>query len=261
MRYFRLWIAFFRNCLMREMEYRGHFFMRFMIDMVWYGVQISLFEVIYLNTPTIAGISHELMIVFLGTLFVADSLNMMLFSENFWIFPRLIGNGELDFYLIKPISTFFLTFTRYPNIASVLNFSIGIGVLIHGISIAHLSISFVNILLFAVLILCGSLIMLAFEAFVAGLAIFTVRAEGIQIMFYNFYQLAMKPDAIYFGWMRRILLTIFPMALIASVPAQILVGSLPPIYALWDFTATILMLYLSSKFFYRCLRSYSGASS
>ena len=103
--------------------------------------------------------------------------------------------------------------------------------------------------------------MLAFEAFVAGLSVFTVRAEGLQIIFYNFYQLAMKPDAIYSGWLRRILLTIFPMALIASVPAQILVGSLPPIYALWDILVTILMLYLSSRFFYRCLKSYSGASS
>jgi len=43
-RYLRLWWAFLQNCLMREMEFRSHFLLTFVMDILWYAVQLGLFD-------------------------------------------------------------------------------------------------------------------------------------------------------------------------------------------------------------------------
>lgn len=260
-RYARLWAAFFRNCITREMEYRGHFFMQFIVDMVWYGVQVALFEVIYLNTSSIAGMSYGEMAVFLGTLFITDAVNEMLFSSNFVRFPRLIAAGELDFYIIRPVSTFFISLTRYIRLSSWLNLAVGIGVLLYGIVKAGLVLSVGDIALFLLLAACGVVVMLSMQGIVMAIAVLMVQADGIQHVYYSVYQLGMKPDAIYSRWIRRILLSVFPLAFIASVPAQVLLGKLTPELLLCVVVVVPSMLAISTWVFRRALRQYSGASA
>jgi len=260
-RYLRLWAAFFRNCITREMEYRGHFFMQFMIDMAWYAVQIALFEVIYLSTNSVAGMTHEEMIVFLGAMFVIDAINMIFFSHNFWMFPGLIARGELDFYIIKPVSTFFMSFTRFPNIASWLNLAVGVSVLVYGLLEANIAPSMGEWAMFLLLAVCGNAIMLAMQAMVASVAVFLVQAEGIQMIFHTLYQFSIRPDAIYGHLFRRILLYFFPLALIVSVPSRALLGTLTPEMALWNIAASIIIFYLATRFFTWSLKHYSGASA
>lgn len=260
-RYLRLWAAFFRNCISREMEYRGHLFMQFLIDMAWYGVQLALFEVIYLNTDNVAGLSRPEIMVFLGSLFVVDAINMALFSHNFWQFPNLITSGELDFYLTKPVAPVFVSFTRYANIASWLNFAVGLGVLVYGIVQAEIQLTVWTVALFALLVVCGNVIMLSLQILIASVAIFLVQADGIQMLFHSVYQFGTKPDAIYSRMFRRFLLFVFPLALIASVPSQVLLGTISPGLALWNIGAAIGLFFVAVKVFNWSLRHYSGASA
>ncbi len=260
-RYLRLWAAFFRNCVTREMEYRGHFFMQFLIDMVWYGVQVALFEVIYLSTDSVAGMRHGEMVVFLGTLFVTDAINEMLFSPNFTRFVRLIGAGELDFYIIKPVSTFFISSTRYIRMSSWLNLAIGIAILLSGIAEAGLAPAAGDIALYVLLVICGVLVILSFQGFVMAVAVLIVQAEGIQHLFYTVYQLATKPDAIYSRWMRRALLSVFPLALVASVPSRALLGTLTPEVLVLSLAVVPCIFFLSTSCFRWALKHYSGASA
>lgn len=260
-RYLRLWAAFFRNCITREMEYRGHFFMQFMIDIAWYGVQLALFEVIYLNTSNVAGFTRPEVIVFLGSLFVIDALNMIFFSQNFWMFPRLIAKGDLDFYLIKPVSVVFMSFTRFPNIASWLNLVVGVSVLVYGLMEAHITLTAGSLALFLLLAVCGNIIMLSLQILVASIAIFLVQADGIQMLFHTVYQFATRPDAIYSQMFRRVLLYIVPLALIASVPSQALLGRLSLEMAVWNIVAAGLLFTVAVKTFNWSLSHYSGASA
>jgi ABC-2 type transport system permease protein len=259
--YFRIWRSFFNNCLAREMEYRGHLVMQFMIDMVWYGVQIGLFEVIYLNTPTVAGMNHASMLVFLGTLFVADAVNMMIFSHNFWHFPEYIRTGELDFFLVKPASTFFLVFFRYVNVAALLNLLFGVGFLIVAVHRAELVLTAWNLVLFAVMFCAGLCVNIAIQTTIAALSVWIVAGEGVQYLYHSLFSFATRPDAIYKGQMRRILLTALPFALIASVPARALAGTLSPTLAVWSVCASVVMLVASVRLFTYSLSKYSGASA
>ena len=260
-RYLRLWTAFFRNCVTREMEHRGHFFMQFLIDIVWYGVQVGLFEVIYLNTDNVAGMNHGEMVVFLGTLFIVDAINEMLFTSNFTRFPRLIAAGELDFYLIKPVSTFFISSTRYIRMSSWLDLAIGVAVLFYGITEAGLAPGTGDVILYLLLIACGVVVMLSLQGCTMAIAVLLVQAEGIHHLFFTLYQIGTKPDAIYNRWMRRVLLSVFPLAFIASVPARVLLGTFTPSLALATAVVVPLLFFLSTRFFGWSLKHYSGASA
>ncbi|MDW7997075.1 MAG: ABC-2 family transporter protein [Bacteroidota bacterium] len=256
----RLWGLFLAQALSREMEYRLHLWLSFLIDVVWYAVQVGLFEVIYLHTPTIAGWSRAEMAVFLGTLFVVDALNMALFSTNFWRLPQYVLTGELDFFLLKPVSPFFLVFLRYPNVASFLNLAVALTVLGYGFSLLPPA-SVEAAVAYPVFLVNGLLCMLSFQALIGALAIRILAAEGIQHTFHILYQFGMKPDSIYAPMLRRILLYVFPMGLVASVPAQVVLGR-----ASWEVVSAGLvvppLLLLVSRFlFLRALRYYTGASA
>ncbi len=256
----RLWFLFCGQALSREMEYRLHLWLSFLIDVVWYAVQVGLFEVIYLHTSTVAGWTRAEMAVFLGTLFVVDALNMALFSTNFWRIPQYVLTGELDFFLLKPVSPFFLVFLRYPNVASFLNLAVALTVLGYGLSQVPLP-SVWSAAVYPVFIVNGLLCMLSFQALIGAIAIRIFAAEGIQQTFHILYQFGMKPDSIYTPVVRRILLYVFPMGLVASVPAQVVLGK-----ASWELISTGLfippLLLVGSRWvFLRALRYYTGASA
>jgi ABC-2 type transport system permease protein len=261
MRYIRLWWTFFKNCLTREMEYRGHMIAQVMIDVAWYGVQLALFNVIYQYTPSVGGLSHPEMLVFLATLFIIDAINMILVSTNFWRFPWYVASGELDFYIMRPINTFFFAFFRYPSIASVFNLFLGLSLLAYSLPQIHVPDPALALVLYPLLIICGFLVMFAFQTMVTALSVFLVGADGIQMVFHTLHQFGTKPDQIYSGFMRRFLIYIFPMAITASIPARVLYGDISLHMILWSVGITAVLTVAAVQFFYWALKHYSGASA
>ena len=73
------------------MEFRLHYALQVMVDIIWCAVQIGFFEVMFMYTPAFAGLSRSEAYLFLGTLFIVDSFNMMLVASNFWHFPRHVN--------------------------------------------------------------------------------------------------------------------------------------------------------------------------
>jgi len=100
------------------------------------------------------------------------------------------------------------------------------------------------------------------QACMAAVSIFLVNAEGVQHIFHALYQFAMKPESIYGKTARRMFLTAFPMALIASVPARVLYdASLSPLLILWQIGAAGIFITISVRIFNWSLKYYTGASS
>lgn len=260
-RYLRLWYAFFRNCLIREMEFRTHFLLTFVMDLLWYGVQLGLFEVLYLHTTTIAGFSHTDILVFLGTLYVTDALDMILFSRNFWNIPEYVRSGELDFYLLRPAAPAFTLMFRYVNIPSIANLLFALGFFSFAVHLSNIPLGVANVGSFLLFLIAGLCVSYCLQLFFATLSIFLITAEGIQFVFYNLQQLGEKPDVIYHRFFRRILYTIFPVAVIASIPAQLLLNKIQFSDLWWTLPVVALLLFSTLWFFHFALRYYSSASS
>ncbi len=243
------------------MEFRLHYALQVLVDIVWCAVQIGFFEVMFMYTPAFAGLSRSEAYLFLGTLFIVDSLNMMLVASNFWHFPRHVNTGELDFFLLKPVSPLFLSYFRFINTASMVNVGVSIIIFIIGLMMHDQSISILQWIAWFMGLLCGSLILFSLEAIVGSMSFFFVNASGVQSIFYALYQIAMRPDGIYHPMMRRIFITIFPLSLIASVPSSMLFNSASIEMFGIMILMSIIMAFASMRFFSYSLQRYNGASS
>jgi ABC-2 type transport system permease protein len=243
------------------MEFRSHFALQVMVDIIWCAVQIGFFEVMFMYTPSFAGLSRSEAYLFLGTLFIVDSLNMTLVASNFWHFPRYVNTGELDFFLLKPVSPLFLSYFRFINTSSLVNVAVSIIIFMMGIMMHDQTIGILQWIGWFVGLICGSIILFSLEALIGSISFYFVNASGVQNIFYAVYQIAMRPDGIYNSLMRRIFTTIFPLSLIASIPASMLFATASAEMFGLMILMTIITAFMSMKFFSIALKRYNGASS
>src|SRR3954469_22801190 len=110
-----------KNNWVREAVYRTNFLTSVVTDLIWMGVEVMLFTVIYANVPTLAGWTKPQVYFFLGIFFTSDALFTTLFQRNFWAFSDLVNKGELDILLTKPVSPLFLALTRSISLTAILN--------------------------------------------------------------------------------------------------------------------------------------------
>lgn len=259
-KYFIIFKAFVKASFIAELEFRLNFVMRIVNDIFWYAAHIFTFEVLFLHTNKIGNWDVSQTRVFLGVLFIVDALYMVFLQENLDRFSEKVRKGELDLLLTKPInSQFMLSFQRI-GIACLGNLIIAISWFIWSLSQLP-DISWTKALWILVLGPCGFIVLYGIRFCVSAMSLLFVRADSLQYVWYQLYKLGMRPDSIYRGWVKFAVLTIMPVALIASVPARAVLD--PPelwVY-LWTMTAAPLMVWISSRFWKFCLSKYQSASS
>ncbi len=129
-RYLRLWLSFFKMSAMADTEYRINIVLRVITEIVWYAMQLSVFEVLYTHTSTISGWTVHDMRVFMGTLFLTDVTFMILFHENLEQVWSMVRKGDLDLYLVKPVNSQFMISCRKVSVAYLLNWLLVFGYLL-----------------------------------------------------------------------------------------------------------------------------------
>ena len=129
MRYLTLYLHFLRFSFSRAMEFRVDFFFRVVMDVVYYIVHLAFFTIIYQHTTLLGGWTLDQTYVFVcGYLFI-DALHMTVFSNNLWWLPIFINRGDLDYYLVRPISSLYFLSLRDFAANSFLNLLIAAGLL------------------------------------------------------------------------------------------------------------------------------------
>lgn len=259
-KYSRLFKAFFKASLVADLEYRANFATRILTDVIWYAAQILTFETLFRVTDRIGDWNLEQMRVFLGILFVVDAVYMILFSENLDFMSDKVRKGEVDLLLAKPVNSQFMISCQRINTAIFGNLLLGIGWLIFAL-VNLPNFDWMRILWLLILIPTGILSLYSIRFIFCSLALIFTRADSIQYLWFQLYRLGMRPDSIYVPWLKVVVLTVLPVAVIASVPARAVLD--PPHY--WLFAWVILwagmILYFSHRFWNYCLRNYASASS
>lgn len=243
-----------------DLEFRANFISRIVTDIFWYAAQILTFETLYLHTDTIGLWGRDQTRVFLGILFVVDAIYMVLFHDNLDHLSYKVRRGDLDLLLVKPVNSQLMISCQRMATALMGNFMIGLSWLIWSMSqLPDLSWGRMGYLI--VLIPCGVVVLYCVRFILSATAVIFTRAEGIQYMWYQLYKLGMRPDSIYRPWLRYLLLSLFPVAVIASVPARALLD--PPDFGLFAYVMglTAVLLYASNRFWRFALTKYVSASS
>lgn len=260
-RYIRLYGFFLRFSFSKAMEFRFDFFFRIVMDCIWYVTHFAFFEVLYLHTPLFGGWEPEQMRMFLAAVFLSDALTMTVFANNMWMFPFLINKGDLDYYLVRPVSTLFFISLRDFAANSFVNLLITIGFMAWAISTYPGDLSVFQILLYLALIIVGSFIHYTTQLWFMIPVFWTHQGSGMRQVFWSLGQYMQKPDGIYHGWLRRFLLYVVPFAILASFPTRTLFTDNPWPYVLHMLIAAVVSFAIALALWLRGLRSYASASS
>lgn len=260
-RYWRIWKSFFKMSFMADAEYRANIIMRLLTEMVWYTMQLSVFEVLYTHTDKISGWDVKEMRVFMGTLFLVDSLYMVFFHENLEFVWSLVRKGDLDMYLTKPIKSQFMVSCRKVSVVYILNWFIISAYLTWAISNLDQPITVLQILTYVALIVCGALIYYSMRFMFSTVIVMLQDAGNIQFIWHQLFRLGTRPDPIYPPFLRYFVLFVFPLGFMASVPSRVIVHGLAWPYLTAAPGLAIFALWVSSRFWEKALKNYASASS
>jgi ABC-2 type transport system permease protein len=222
MRYLRLYLHFLRFSFSKAMEFRVDFFFRVVMDVMFYAVNLGFFWVLYEHTPTVGGWTLDQTLVFVSAFFLVDALHMTVFANNMWALPFMINKGDLDYYLVRPVSSLFFLCLREFAANSFLNLLIACGILTWAVARYPHPVSAGAVCAFVVLILLGTLIYWIVYLLFLIPTFWTHSGVGLRQLFFGVEKFSERPDQIFSGWLHRTLTTVLPFALIASYPAHVL---------------------------------------
>ena len=263
-RYFSLWYSILKYSLSRDMEYKTNFIGSLFVDGIYYVTWYYFFEVIYSKTTMLGDFDREAILVFLISTFFVDTLFMMLFDGAGYL-KEHIRTGSLDFILLRPVNSQFLISFRYIRSYAIVSFIILSIILINILQLFHPdSLNIFNLSLFFVSLMLGVTIWYCIEFIMSCLTFYFRDFRTGGWLTHEIMKFSMRPDSIYTGLVRKILFTILPMALVASVPSRILlygINSTNLKYLCAQIVVVALLFLLTRIFWKNGMKKYESAQS
>ncbi|HKP97186.1 MAG TPA: ABC-2 family transporter protein [Fibrobacteria bacterium] len=261
LRYLRLYGHFMRFSISRALEFRIDFFFRVFMDLAYYGIQIAFYQVVFLQTPLLGGWDSRQTFIFMSGFLVVDAITMTVVSNNLWFLPVAVNRGDLDYYLVRPVSSLFFLSLRDFAANSFLNLLFAIGIFAWALSRASFPLTFASVSLYLAMLLAGAFLHYMMHLIIILPVFWLQSGSGLHAIFYSMSRFMERPDRIFTGWVRKVLVTVFPFCLMASFPARLFLEGLR-----WEvlahFLAVTAGVFGAILLIWRAgLRAYSSASS
>ncbi len=260
-RYLRLYAAFAKNSILNALEYRLSTAVWSVSTIFYAAVYVASIHFIFGHVQTIAGWRMEHMLVLAATVMIVDGIVETIFGENMNALSDLINRGDLDFVLSKPVSARFYVSTRKFDWDPLVQVALGGGVLWYAVGLLAEPLTWGGALLYLALILCACLITYSLWFMAVSVVFWTGRLRNVAYLYYNMIEIARIPTDVFRGALRMGLTFVLPVAFVATVPSQALMGLLSPAFTLAAFGMTAGLLILSHLFWKLALTKYSSASS
>jgi ABC-2 type transport system permease protein len=265
-RYLRLWLAFGRYGLVRELTFRTNFLVKLFVEILWLALLLVFYETVFVQTDLVADWSREEYLFFVGCYFALGGLMELFFLENCNQFADLVRTGDLDFYLLRPVDEQFLVTCRNIDWSCAANVLMGIGVMLVALSSLGWPFTFFQAASFLVMFLCGLALCYSFLLLLTSASVWFMRNQSLFEVWWLFTTLMRYPREIFRSWWAAPMAWFFsfvvPIMLVTNIPASLMLDrALDPRTVLYAVFATGLMLYLSRRFFMHALSRYRSASS
>lgn len=280
--YLKVFLTFARNSLVRDMSFRMNFILQCISSMAWATMNWGLFKIIYQFTGEIGdgtGWHENEFFIFLGTVWIINSLIQTFFMANAEEFSELIRTGNLDFALLKPIDTQFLISFPRVNWAQGANGLLGVALIVYSMvqlsqeSDKALQLNVGVVLAYLFFVACGAVIMYSVMIALASTSIWFGRNQNLyNFWFYitNFYRYPMEiyqRNGIGMALWGTFTFVI-PILVVSNIPARVLAQPLGTPWKTWEWAlagfavfATAWSLFASRWVFKKALLSYRSASS
>ena len=260
-RYLRLYAHFIRFSFTRAMQFRFDFFFRIGMDTLWYAHHLAFFWILYRHTPMLGGWTLDQMFIFAGGVFLVDAIQMTMVSNNTWMLPIYVNKGDLDYYLVRPVSSLFFLSLRDFAANSFVNLLMAIGLFSWALARYPGPLGAGAIAVYVGLLLMGALLHFSMHMIFIIPVFWLHTSGGLREVFWALDRYTQRPHGIFTGWVRRMLVSLLPFALIVSFPTTALFEGLTWKLFVHLAGVTAVAFLLMVFIWTRGLRAYASASS
>lgn len=278
--YWKVFLTFASNSLVRDMTFRTNFVIQCVSSIGWTLMNVGFYLIIFQYTDSIgadSGWDRDKFFLFIATTWFINSLVQAFFMPNAEEFSELIRTGGLDFALLKPIDTQFLVSFRKVDWSSLSNFFAGLVIAV--VSLRNLAEREVNpmvptptsAVLYVIFLACGVAIMYSLMICLSATSIWLGRNQTLYNFWFYITNFSRYPMEMYDrGWGKPIygfFTFVIPVLLVVNVPARLIAKPIDPrtldewMMVGWAVVATFISLLTSRWVFAKALSSYRSASS
>jgi ABC-2 type transport system permease protein len=261
-RYATIYAAMWKNSVIREMGFKFNFIMWIIVEMLWFALQLTFVNVLYLHTESIATWGKWEVVLLFGASHFIQQIYTALFLTNVTQLSELIRTGRLDFLLLLPANSRFLISCRNVDLGGFVNAASAVGVMVFALVKLGTVPGAWQVAGFLVLCVLGVLIHYSLMFMLASISFWAVRAQGIVWAYYNLFNIARLPDAAFRGLFKAFFTFAIPMLLVSNVPAKLLADKLGSPVELAALVGMAVVCVVVSELVWRqAVKHYTSASS
>jgi len=261
-RYLTIYATLWRNAVAREMSFKSNFILWIVVELLWFGLQLSFVTVVFSQTDAVGTWTKWQMILLVGVSNFIQQIYQAFFLTNCTGLSELVRTGRMDFLLALPVNTRFIVSTRTVDLGAFVNAAFAICVMVFAAMKLQLHPTAGQLAGFIALSFIGIFIHYSLMFMLAAISFWTVRAQGIVWGYYNLFNIARMPDEAFRGAFKAVFTFALPILLVSNVPVRVLADKLTEPSMWLTLLGLAVAWALISEWFWRfSLRRYTSAST
>src|SRR5205809_3161460 len=136
-RYLRVYAALWKNSVTREMIFKSDFLLLIIVELLWFGLQLSFIGVLYLHTDHIGSWTKWQVVMLIGASSFIQQLYQAFFLINCTNLSELVRTGKLDFLLLLPVNTRFVVSLRQVDLGAFVNATFALATVAYALHMAY----------------------------------------------------------------------------------------------------------------------------
>lgn len=263
--YLRILLCFWKNSLIRELSFRGHFIVNVINEVLWVAMLLIFVNVVFGHTEHVQDWTKPQYLFLVGTHLLITSIFETFLLGNLWGISEMVRTGDLDFVLIRPASAQFLLSCGRVDYSATANVAVGAGICLYAANVAGQSVTVGSLLLFLALVAVSLTILYSVLFMFAVTSVWLIRQTGLEQLYFYAVNLARYPNEIYKpflgGALWFVLVFVVPIMLVSNLPAQVVMRTFDWWMVLHLAGSALVLLSLSGLVFRGAMRWYRSASS
>ena len=244
-----------------SLAYRADTLINILLNLMWLGWELLSLNIIFSNTTTLGGWGFPELVALLGVFRLVNTLMIALVWPNTEKFNQSIRDGSMDYTILQPVNSMFLTTFSRITIWRAWDLMLAIVLIGVGINMSGDSVTLFQILTFVLLAVSGVIVIYSLWIVLIALTFWFTKFDNNVTIMQALLDSGRYPVTVYPVWLRIIVTYIIPIAVATTVPLQALRGDLTVSRILLFVAIGIASFLVASQVWKAGLKRYSGASS